>query len=72
MYVYFEYWLLITLILLRLLFFVISWLLRSGKNRGKTKIFKVREKSGNFLKSRGKSLVLSKSVKGQGILFSGL
>ena len=32
----------------------------------------VREKSGNFLRSRGKSLVLSNSVKGQGILFSGL
>ena len=32
----------------------------------------VREKSGNFLKSQGKSLILSKSVKSQGILSSGL
>ena len=39
----------------------------SGKSQGK-----VREKSGNFLRSQGKSLILSKSVKSQGILFSGL
>ena len=35
-------------------------------------VFKVREKSGNFSKHQGKSLILSKSVKSQGILFSGL
>ena len=45
----FEYWLLVTLIFLRLLFFVISWLPRSGKSQGKIKIFQ----------GRGKSLVLS-------------
>ena len=44
--------------------FCLSWLPRSGKSQGKTKIFQGREKSGNSLKSRGKSLVLSKSVKG--------
>ena len=43
----------------------------SGKSQGKRKFFKVREKSGNFLRSQGKSLILSKSVKSQGILFSG-
>ena len=43
-----------------------------GKVREKRKFFKVREKSGNFLKGQGKSLILSKSVKSQGILFSGL
>ena len=43
-----------------------------GKVRKKRKVFKVREKSGNLLKSQGKSLILSKSVKSQGILFSGL
>ena len=43
-----------------------------GKVREKQTFFKVREKSGNFLKSHGKSLILSKSVKSQGILFSGL
>ena len=31
--------------------------------REKQKYFKVREKSGNFLKSQGKSLILAKSVK---------
>ena len=36
------------------------------------KVATFREKSGNFLKSQGKSLILSKSVKGQVILFSGL
>ena len=34
--------------------------------REKQKFLKVREKSGNFLKSQGKSLILSKSVKSQG------
>ena len=34
---------------------------RSGKSQGKPKIFKVREKLGNFLKSQGKFLILSKS-----------
>ena len=43
-----------------------------GKVRENRKFFKVREKSGNFLKSQGKSVLLSKSVKSQGILFSGL
>ena len=43
-----------------------------GKVRENRKFFKVRENSGNFLKSQGKSLILSKSVKSQGILFSGL
>ena len=43
-----------------------------GKVPEKRKIFKVREKSGNFLKSLRKSLILSKSLKSQGILFSGL
>ena len=42
---------------------------KSGK---KQKFFKVREKSGNDLKIRLKSLILSKSVKSQEILFSGL
>ena len=42
-----------------------------GKVREKQKFFKVREKSGNFAKSQGKSQFLSKSVKSQGILFSG-
>ena len=32
----------------------------------------VRETSGNFLKSQVKSLILSKSMKSEGILFSGL
>ena len=32
----------------------------------------VKEKSGNVLKSQGKSLISSKSVKSQGILSSGL
>ena len=58
---------------------------RSGKVRERRKVFKVREKSGknenffkvreksvNFLKSQGKSLILSKSVKSEGILLSGL
>ena len=35
---------------------------------GKQKIFKVRQKSGNFAGSQGKSFILSKSVKSQGIL----
>ena len=39
---------------------------RSGKIRKKN-IF---SRSGNLLKSQGKSLILSKSVKSQGILFS--
>ena len=43
-----------------------------GKVRKKRKLFKVREKSGNFLKNQGKALILSKSVKSQGFLFSGL
>ena len=43
-----------------------------GKVREKRKFFKVREKSRNFLRSQGKSLIFSKSVKSQGILFSGL
>ena len=34
---------------------------RLGKSQGKPKIFKVREKLGNFLKSQGKFLILSKS-----------
>ena len=38
---------------------------KSGKNENFSK-------SGNFLNSQGKSLILSKSVKSQGILFSGL
>ena len=42
-----------------------------GKVREKQKFFKVREKSGNFAKGHGKSQFLSKSVKSQGILFSG-
>ena len=42
-----------------------------GKVREKQKFFKVREKSGNFAKSQGKSQFLSKSVKSQGILYSG-
>ena len=37
-----------------------------GKVREKQKFFKVREKSGNFAKSQGKSQFLSKSVKSQG------
>ena len=49
-------------------------LLRQGchgqeKVREKRKFFKVREKSGNFAKSQGKSQFLSKSVKSQGIFF---
>ena len=40
-----------------------------GKVREKQKFFKVREKSGNFAKSQGKSQFLSKSVKSQGIFF---
>ena len=42
-----------------------------GKVRENQKFFKVREKSGNFAKGQGKSQFLSKSVKSQGILFSG-
>ena len=42
-----------------------------GKVREKQKFFKVREKSGNVGKSQGKSQFLSKSVKSQGIFFSG-
>ena len=42
-----------------------------GKVREKQKFFKIREKSGSFLQSQGKSLILSKSVKSQRILFSG-
>ena len=42
---------------------------KSGKNEN---FFEVREKSVNFLKSQGKSLILSKSVKSEGILLSGL
>ena len=38
----------------------------------KSKVAMVREKSGNFLKSHAKSLILSKSVISQGILFSSL
>ena len=40
-----------------------------GKVMEKRKFFKVREKSGNFLKSQGRSVILSKSVKSQGIVF---
>ena len=40
------------------------------KSEGKTKLFKFREMSGNFLKSQGKSLMMSKSAKSQRILFS--
>ena len=43
-----------------------------GKVREKQKFFKVREKSGNFAKSQGKSQFLSKSVKSQGILSNAL
>ena len=43
-----------------------------GKVREKRKFLKVRGKSGNFLKSQGKSLIFSKSVKSKGMLFSGL
>ena len=42
-----------------------------GKVRENQNFFKVREKSGNFAKSQGKSQFFSKSVKSQGILFSG-
>ena len=42
------------------------------KVREKRKFFKVREKSGNFLKSQGKSLILSKLVGSQGNWFFGL
>ena len=42
-----------------------------GKVRENQKFFKVREKSGNFAKGQGKYQFLSKSVKSQGILFSG-
>ena len=38
--------------------------------REKQKFFKVREKSGNFAKSRGKSQFLSKSVKSPGIFWN--
>ena len=34
----------------------------------KRKFFKVREKSGNFLKSQGRSVILSKSVKSRYIV----
>ena len=44
---------------------------RDGINKVAT-VFKVREKSGNFSKHQGKSLILSKSLKSQGILYSGL
>ena len=42
---------------------------QSGKSQGKPKIFQGQGKVGEF---QGKSLLLSKSVKSQGILFSGL
>ena len=42
---------------------------RSGKSQGKFLFFKVREKSGNFVKSQGKSLDMGKSGKSQGILW---
>ena len=42
----------------------------SGKSQGKTKIFDGQGKVRKFLKSQGKSLVLSKSVKSQGIYSS--
>ena len=43
---------------------------QSGKSQGKLKIFQGQGKVGEFFKSQGKSLMLSKSVKSQGILFS--
>ena len=53
--------------------FAFSTLYRVATVREVRKIFKVREKSGNFLKSQGKSLILAKSVKSQGTpSFSGL
>ena len=42
---------------------------RSGKSQGKILFFKVREKSGNFVKSQGKSLDMGKSGKSQGIFW---
>ena len=42
---------------------------RSGKSQGKFLFFKVREKSGNSIKSQGKSLDMGKSGKSQGILW---
>ena len=48
-----------------------SMSIRVATVREKQKFFKIREKSGSFLKSQGKSLILSKSVKSQRILFSG-
>ena len=41
---------------------------RSGKSQGKFLFFKVREKSGNSVKSQGKSLDGGKSGKSQEIL----
>ena len=43
--------------------------LRSGKSQGKFLFFKVREKSGNSVKSQGKFLDMRKSGKSQGILW---
>ena len=42
---------------------------RSGKSQGKLLFFKVREKSGNSVKSQGKSLDMGKSMKSQGIVW---
>ena len=39
--------------------------LPQGKVTEKRRFFKAREKSGNFVKSQGNSLILSKSVKSQ-------
>ena len=50
----FKYWLLVTLIFLRLLFFVLSWLPRSGKSQGKTNIFQGQGKVREFFKKSGK------------------
>ena len=42
---------------------------KSGKNQ---KILRLAKSQGIFLKSEGKSLILAKSVKSQGIPFSGV
>ena len=52
-----------------MLFFRVQGCHGQGKVREKQKFFKVREKSGNFAKSQGKSQFLSKSVKSQGIFW---
>ena len=44
----------------------------SGKSQGKSKTFQGQGIVRKFLTSQGKYLILSKSVKSQGILFSGL